>query len=199
MLALLTGLVVALAAGGASAAGTLFENEYANCPAKTRLPALSGLKVEHTEQADELRVSWLPPDPTAWEGLRGRGLSARITVIVDRAGAEPHSQTVALGAPSVLFDGIEVARDWKVQAAVTDFGHVINDIAATTFTSGLPQPAFHAPIYFNRDRRKLLTDEEKQTGTEIYVPTEDNRFFNETVGVAKTYPTRPGLFLLSGL
>ena len=200
LLALLTGLVVALATDGASAAGTLFENDYINCPARTRLSELSDLTVARTDQADELRVTWLPPESTVWESLPNRGFSAGITVIVDRAGAEPHSQTLPLGAHSVLFDGIEVARDWKVQAAVTDMGHVINNIAATTFTSGLPQPAFHAPIYFNRDRRKLLTDEEKQTGTQVFVPTGDNAFvgYGETVGVAKTYPTRPGLFFYLG-
>lgn len=105
---------------------------------------------------------------------------------------------MTLGTHSVLFDGIAGARDWKVQSAVTDMGHVISDIAATTFTSGLPQPAFHAPIYFNRDRRKLLTDEEKQTGTQVFVPTEDNVLLGETAGVAKTYPTRPGLFFYLG-
>ena len=199
LLALLTGLVVALAAGGTSAAGTLFENDYIDCPARTRLSALSGLKVARTDQADELRVTWVPPELTVWESLRNRGFSAGITVIVDQAGAEPHSQTLTLGTHSVLFDGIEVARDWKVQAAVTDMGYVVSDIAATAFTSGLPQPAFHAPIYYNRDRRKLLTDEEKQTGTQVFIPTSDSVIpYGETVGVAKTYPTRPGVFFYLG-
>lgn len=94
MLALLTGLVVALAAGGTSAAGTLFERDYINCPAQTRLSALSDLKIARTDQVDELRVTWLPPESTVWESLQNRGFSAGITVIVARAGAESHSQTL---------------------------------------------------------------------------------------------------------
>ena len=145
MLVLLTGLVVALAAGGTSAAGTLFENDYINRPVQIWLSAPSGLKVARTEQVDELRVTWLPPEPTVGESAQP-GFFSRDHGHRDRAGAEPHSQTLTLGAHSVLFDGIEVARDWKVQTAVTDLEHAISDIAATTFTSGLPQLTFDGVV-----------------------------------------------------
>ncbi len=139
LLSLLATLVLGALGGGALAGNDLFDDGYKDCPASTRLDALTGVRVVRTDKDSELKVEWDTPNPAAWNL---GGYTAAITVIVDAAGVDPQEQNLALGASSVLFKGIDTAKKWDVQVAVTDRKYVISDIVEDTFISGVKKPQF---------------------------------------------------------
>ena len=63
---LLALLALALLAGGSFAAGDLFDDDYADCPHRTRLRdgEIADLTVARdAEEADEVNVAWAATDP----------------------------------------------------------------------------------------------------------------------------------------
>lgn len=148
LLSLLAMLVLGALGSGALAGSNLFDDDFSDCPSSTRLEALAGLQVVRTDEDDELKVEWDTPNPAAW---RLSGYTAVITIIVDGPG-DPKKQNVSLGTSSVTFDGLTLASDYDVQAAITDRKYVISDIVETEFTSGVMKPSFSTPIYYDATR-----------------------------------------------
>ena len=135
--------ILMLGAMGSLSLADAFDEDYEDCPSRTRLDALSGLRASRTDEEDELKVSWAMTDPASW-GL-GRDYRSQITIIVE--GTDDEKTSLALGRNEYTFDGIEFAADLTVSVAVVRDGYVISDIAVTEFTSGLPAPKFSSPFY----------------------------------------------------
>lgn len=133
------------AMGGWSLAADAFDDEYEDCPSRSRLDALSGLKATRTSEDDELKVSWTMTEPATW-GL-GNDYRSQITIIVEEAGSDDKEMNLALARNEHTFDGISFAKDLTISVAVVRDDYVISDIAVTEFTSGLPAPAFKSPFY----------------------------------------------------
>ena len=128
--------------GGLTLARDAFDNDYKDCPASTRLDAVSGLTIDRTDEDDEIRISWDALDTTTLSGLGPNGFRARLTIIVDGEDA----RNVALGDTSLVVDDINFAEDLTVSMAVTLGDYVISDIREADFTSGLPGPRFSSDI-----------------------------------------------------
>lgn len=132
------------AMGGLSWAADAFDDEYEDCPSRSRLDALSGLKATRTSEDDELKVSWDMTAPATW-GL-GNDYHSQIAIIVE-GGDDPEEQRVPLAENEDTFDNIDFAEELTVSVAVVRRGYVISNIAVTEFTSGLPKPKFTSPFY----------------------------------------------------
>ncbi len=109
---------------------------------------MTGLAVERTDEADEIRVSW---DALTVEtlGLGRLSFATVMTVIVEDEANNRKIKEVheALGTSSVTLDGIDLARDLDVSVALTYNGYVISDIAIQAFTSGLQGPEFYGRFH----------------------------------------------------
>ena len=67
--ALLALLALAVISGGSLARGDLFDDDYNDCPHKTRLRdgQISDLSVNRdSDDEDEVNVSWAATDPATW-------------------------------------------------------------------------------------------------------------------------------------
>ena len=143
----LLGLVVVLvlsAVGGLSLAKDAFDgNDYEDCPAATRLDAVSGLAIDRTDEEDEIRISWDALTDAELDSLGSNFKFARLTVIVEGGGSEADEpNNGALGDTSLVVSDISFASDLTVSVAMTLGDFVISDIAEKDFTSGMPAPAF---------------------------------------------------------
>ena len=66
-----------------------FDEDFTDCPSWTRLDPISGLTVEHTDQADEIRISWDALDPRTLATRLGPNVhKATLTLIVEGGGNE---------------------------------------------------------------------------------------------------------------
>lgn len=142
----LMALVVVLifgALGSLSLARDAFDDDYDDCPARTRLDAVSGLTIDRTDEDDEIRVSWDALEDAVLASLGPNGYRARLTVIVeDEDDGTTEEANVALGDTSKLFEEIEFTDELTVSVAVTLGDYVISDIAEVDFVSGMPAPSF---------------------------------------------------------
>ena len=145
----LLGLVVVLvlsAVGGLSLAKDAFDgNDYEDCPAATRLDAVSGLAIDRTDDEKEIRISWDALTNAELGSLGPNGYRARLTVIVEGSGGDK-SNNVALGDTSLVVDEVTFATELTVSVAITLGDFVISDIAEKEFTSGMPAPVFSATL-----------------------------------------------------
>ena len=67
--ALLALLALAVISGGSLAAGDLFDDDYKDCPHKTRLRdgQIADLSVNRdSDEEDEVNVAWSATDPATW-------------------------------------------------------------------------------------------------------------------------------------
>ena len=128
--------------GGFSLAKDAFDDDYKDCPASTRLDAVSGLTIDRTDEDDEVRVAWEALDVATLSSLGPNGFRARLTVIVE--GQDPRN--VALGDTTLTVDDVDFTEALTVSVAVTLGNYVISDIREAGFTSGMPAPRFSTDI-----------------------------------------------------
>ena len=145
LLALVVVLVLS-AVGSLSLARDAFDgNDYEDCPAATRLDAVSGLAVDRTDKEDEIRISWDALSSTVLDKLGVNLVHAGFTVIVE-GGVEDLEDGGPLGTTSLVVKGIEYTKDLTVSVAITLDEFVISDIAEKDFTSGMPGPTFSSGV-----------------------------------------------------
>lgn len=106
--ALLALLALAVISGGSFAGGDLFDADYSDCPARTRLRdgQIADLTVARaSDEADEVNVAWAATNPATW-GLGPNAYSARLVAILDDNHGNPVAQTLSLGSGKVQGDCI---------------------------------------------------------------------------------------------
>ncbi len=131
--------------GSLSLAGDAFDDDYDDCPAVTRLDAVSGLAIDRTDENDEIRISWDQLDTAALSGLGTNAYRARLTVIVE-GGGDHDAMNLALAESSLVVDDVSFTEALTVSVAVTQGDFVISDIAEIDFTSGMPAPSFSTDV-----------------------------------------------------
>ena len=160
-----------------------FDNDYTDCPAGTRLDAVSGLTIDRTDDGDELRVSWDALDTAALASRLGaNGYLSKLTVIVENGGIE--TMNVAVGETTVLVEDVEFTKDVTVSVAMTQGDYVISDIAEADFTTGMPAPKFSTDILVEGDSDPL-------EGGRFYYLGFNDLFDNWYVVEPESIPTSP--------
>ena len=144
--ALLALLALAVISGGSLATGDLFDENYSDCPHRTRLRdgQIADLTVARdAEEEDEVNVSWAVTDASAW-GLGPNAYNASLVVILDDGTL--HTKALALGSTKTTFDGIKTGKTVEVQLAIVvshlDDDYLISDILETSINQSLTEPAF---------------------------------------------------------
>ena len=156
-LSLLTLVVVLIfgALGGITLARDAFDSDYDDCPARTRLDAVSGVTIDRTDNDDEVRISWDALESAQLSQLGPNGYRARLTVIVEGQSA----RHVALGDTSLVVDHIDFTESLTVSLALTLGDYVISDIAEADFTSGMPAPSFKAKVWVSANNIEDAADD----------------------------------------
>ncbi|MYA06266.1 MAG: hypothetical protein F4Y37_16925 [Caldilineaceae bacterium SB0664_bin_22] len=144
-------LVLIVISGGSLAAGDLFDDDFTDCPVKTRLRdgQISGLMVvRDADDADEVNVSWTGTNPDTW-GLGPNAYRASLVAILDD-GAR-HNQDFALGTRKATFDGIRTGIQVTVEMAIVvdtvNGSYVVSDILRTSIHQSLTEPSFGSGWY----------------------------------------------------
>ncbi len=144
--ALLALLALAVISGGSLAAGDLFDDDYADCPTKTRLRGgeISDLAVARdADDEDHVNVSWAATDPDSWN-LGSNAYNTSLVVILDDG--DSHTQTLSLGARKTTFEGVATGTEVTVQLAIVvdtaDGDYLISDILEASINQSLTEPAF---------------------------------------------------------
>ena len=153
--ALLALLALALLAGGSLAAGDLFDDDYADCPHRTRMRdgEIADLTVARdAEEADEVNVSWAATDPATW-GLGPNAYSTRLVVILDDKDGDSVTKTLSLGTTKVTFDEVAKGKEVTVQMAIVvdtaDGDYLISDILEASVNQSLTAPSFSTDFFVN--------------------------------------------------
>ena len=166
----LLGLVALLALTGLGgttlAAGDLFDNDYKDCPHKTRLREgqIADLSVNRdSDDEDEVNISWTATDPATW-GLGPNTYRTSLVVILDDG--SPDTNTLSLGSRKTTFDNVETGKVVKVQMAIVvdtaDGKYLISDILEQSINQSLTEPAFHGLWYRIKRRFDARTDGAEQ-------------------------------------
>ena len=149
--ALLALLALAVISGGSLAAGDLFDDDYKDCPHKTRLRdgQISDLSVNRdSDDEDEVNVSWAATDPATW-GLGANAYSTSLVVILDDGSL--NTETLSLGSRKTTFDGVDTGREVTVQMAIVvdtaDGKYLISDILEKSINQSLTEPSFSGNWY----------------------------------------------------
>ena len=149
--ALLALLALAVISGGSLAAGDLFDDDYSDCPQKTRLRdgQIADLSVNRdSDEEDEVNVSWVATDPATW-GLGSNAYSTSLVVILDDGG-DLETQTLSLGSRSTTFDEVNTGTEVTVQMAIVvdtaDGDYLISDILEDSINQSVTEPAFMASV-----------------------------------------------------
>lgn len=146
-LALILLLMAFSALGGGVIARDAFDDDYRDCPSRSRVDAIENLRVVRGAEADELSVSWDRIDVDAL-GIGDGRFNVRITVIATSSIHDPETQTETLGSTGTKFKGIAQASNWDVSVALTDREYVISHIVEREFTSGLDKPKLFDSFYY---------------------------------------------------
>ncbi len=136
--------------GSLSLAGDAFDDDYDDCPAVTRLDAVSGLAIDRTDENDEIRISWDQLETAALSGLGTNAYRARLTVLVE-GGGDHDAMNLALAETSLVVDEVSFTDALTISVAVTQGDYVISDIAEIDFTSGMPAPSFSTDVRVTSD------------------------------------------------
>ena len=145
---LLALLALAVLSGGGLAAGDLFDDDYADCPHRTRLrdgqiADLSATRVADDEHA--VTVSWAGTDPATW-GLGPNAFDTALVVLLDDDSGTLHSRSLALDTRQVTFDNVATGTEVTVQLAIvvdTAAGdYLISDILEAGVHQSLSPPRF---------------------------------------------------------
>ena len=149
--ALLALLALAVISGGSLAAGDLFDDDYKDCPHKTRLRdgQIADLSVNRdSDDEDEVNVSWAATDPATW-GLGPNAYSTSLVVILDDGSS--NTETLSLGSKKTTFDGVDTGREVTVQMAIVvdtaDGKYLISDILEKSINQSLTEPSFSGSWY----------------------------------------------------
>ena len=205
-------LALVLSSGGGLAAGDLFDDDYRDCPARTRLREgqIADLAVARdAEEEAEVNVSWAATDPASW-GLGPNTYRTSLVLLLDD-GTQKQTRTVALGTRKVAFDkvdtGVEVTVQMAIVVATADGDYLISDILEQDLHQSLTAPAFHTDILrvttaatvddpnTDVDETALETAQEEETektrGTFYYVGYNEHfgNYRKHPDGTA--FPTRP--------
>ena len=147
--ALLALLALAVISGGSLAAGDLFDDDYKDCPYKTRLRdgQIDDLSVNRdSSDEDHVNVSWTATDPATW-GLGPNAYRTSLVVLLDDGSTK--DETLSLGSRKVTFEDVKTGREVQVQMAIVvdtaDGKYLISDILETTINQSLTEPAFMTP------------------------------------------------------
>ncbi|MYD90928.1 MAG: hypothetical protein F4Y08_11445 [Caldilineaceae bacterium SB0662_bin_9] len=147
-------LLALITAGGASfAGGDLFDDDYFDCPARTRLRhgQIADLTVSRdSDDADEVNVSWTSTDPASW-GLGSNTFNTFLVLLLDDEDGDPLSQSLSLGLNKTTFDGVKTAAEVTVEMAIvvgTSHGdYLISDILRQDINQSLGTPSFSGEWY----------------------------------------------------
>ena len=139
-------LALVVVSGTSFAGAGLFDDEYADCPFRTRLHdgQISGLSVSrNSDYEDEVNVSWTAIDPASW-GLGSNAYRASLVVLLDDGSA--HAKTLSLSSRRATFTGVKVNTKVTVQMAIVvkseDGDYLISNILEQSINQVLTQPAF---------------------------------------------------------
>ena len=199
--ALLALLALALLSGGSLAAGDLFDDDYADCPHKTRMRdgEIADLTVARdAEEADEVNVSWAATDPATW-GLGPNAYRASLVVILSD-GSSTQTETLSLGTRKTTFDAVATGQEVTVQMAVVvdtaEGDYLISDILEQSINQSLTKPAFSTEWIvkgkhdcFGTNFPNLVDIPLPDLGMLYYIGYNEN-FANYRPGTAK-YITKP--------
>jgi len=146
-IALLALLGLAVISGSSFAGGDLFDADYRDCPARTRLREgqISDLAVARdADEEDEVNVSWSATDPAIW-GLGSNTYNTSLVVLLDDGG-DLDAQTLSLGTRKATFTGVETGTKVKVQLALVvdtaDGAYLVSDILEASIIQSIPAPSF---------------------------------------------------------
>lgn len=138
------GLVAVSGAGFAG--GSLFGDDYSDCPFRTRLRdgQISGLSVSRdSDHEDEVNVSWTAIDPASW-GLGPNAYRASLVVMLDDGST--HAKTLPLNSRKATFTGVKIGTKVTVQMAIVvetpDGDYLISNILEQSINQILTEPAF---------------------------------------------------------
>ena len=164
-------LALITASGASFAGGDLFDDDYFDCPARTRLRhgQIADLTVSRdSDDADEVNVSWTSTDPASW-GLGSNTFNTFLVLLLDDEDGDPLSQSLSLGLNKTTFDGVKTAAEVTVEMAIvvgTSHGdYLISDILRQDINQSLGTPSFSGKWY-------QLLQEFPGSTTQIY-ETED--------------------------
>ena len=145
--ALLALLALAVISGGSLAAGDLFDDDYKDCPYKTRLRdgQIADLSVNRdSDDEDHVNVAWSATDPATW-GLGPNAYRTSLVVILDDG--DSNTETLSLGSRKTTFEGVETGREVQVQMAIVvdtaDGKYLISDILEQSINQSLTEPNFY--------------------------------------------------------
>ena len=145
---LLALLALAVLSGGGLAAGDLFDDDYADCPHRTRLRDGQIANLSATRVADdehEVTVSWAGTDPATW-GLGPNAFHTSLVVLLDDDSGTLHSRSLALDTRQATFDNVATGTEVTVQLAIvvdTAAGdYLISDILEAGVHQSLSPPRF---------------------------------------------------------
>ena len=196
--ALLALLALAVISGGSLAAGDLFDDDYKDCPHKTRLRdgQIADLSVARdSDDADEVNVSWSATDPATW-GLGSNAYRTSLVVILDDGSLD--TETLSLGSRKTTFDSVETGTEVTVQMAIVvdtaDGKYLISDILEKSINQSLTEPSFSAAVMQIDTPDDATTDDNEETlratgGTMYYVGYNEN--FGNYKADTYSFHTRP--------
>lgn len=141
-------LALITASGVSFAGGDLFDDDYFDCPARTRLRhgQIADLTVSRdSDDADEVNISWTSTDPASW-GLGSNTFNTFLVLLLDDKDGDPLSQSLSLGLNKTTFDGIKPGTEVTVEMAIvvgTSHGdYLISDILREETDQSLGTPSF---------------------------------------------------------
>lgn len=141
-------LALITASGASFAGGDLFDDDYFDCPARTRLQGgqIADLTVSRdSDDADEVNVSWTSTDPGSW-GLGSNAFNTFLVLILDDDDGDPMSQSLSLGLNKTTFDGVKTGAEIRVEMAIVvgtaEGDYLISDILRQDTSQSLGTPSF---------------------------------------------------------
>ncbi len=146
-------LALVAVSGTSLAGGDLFDDDYFDCPARTRLQGgqIADLTVSRdSEDADEVNVSWTSTDPASW-GLGSNAFNTFLVLLLDDDDGDPLSQSVSLGLNKTTFDGVKTGAEVRVEMAIVvgtaEGDYLISDILREDINQSLETPSFSGKWY----------------------------------------------------
>ncbi len=141
-------LALIVASGTSFAGGDLFDDDYSDCPARTRLRhgQIADLTVSRdSDDADEVNISWTSTDPATW-GLGSNAFNTFLVLILDDNDGDPLSQSLSLGLNKTTFDGVKTGAEIRVEMAIVvgtaEGDYLISDILRQDTSQSLGTPSF---------------------------------------------------------
>ena len=175
-------LALVVLSGGSLAAGDLFDDNYSDCPHKTRLRdgQIADLTLARdAEEETEVNVSWAATDPATW-GLGANAYSTSLVVLLDDGENDLQTKTVSLGTQKQTFTGVATGAKVTAQMAIVvdtaEGDYLISDILEASVNQSLTAPSFSSKFLQVVTRSNVdltnLTDPETRevpNGTFYYV------------------------------